>query len=268
MHGAGNDFIITDNREGQNAKGQNQIAELARRICQRHYGVGADGFLCVENSNSADVKMSYYNADGSVATMCGNGLRCFAKFISDKGIVKSKSFRVETGDGLKQVEIKIADAECSMISVNMGIWDGRASVVMVTAFDKLFEAVFLHLGVPHAVIFLDQKSLKPKEFSQEFVRKYGPIIEKNPQFTEGTNVNFVEIIDRKHEKASTWERGAGSTLACGTGACAAAVVSNRLKGLSPKIEVIMPGGSLWISVMNNNEIFLEGPAQLICKGIF
>ncbi len=266
MHGAGNDFIITDNRDGQISKVPDRLSEVAREVCQRHFGVGADGFMCVENSSVADIKMLYYNADGSLATMCGNGLRCFAKYVYDQAIVKAMSFAVETGDGIKQIEIINTDASSSLIRIDMGIWDGIIETSVVTALDRQFETTFLYLGVPHVVIFLDRKSTDAFEINQDFIRKYGPIIEKDPQFPQGANVNFVEVIDKSHERSSTWERGAGSTLACGTGACASAIASKIILSLSPDIEVIMPGGRLNVSIGENNRIFLEGPAQTICRG--
>lgn len=266
MHGAGNDFIITDNREGQISKVPSQLSEVAREVCQRHFGVGADGFMCVENSSVAEIKMVYYNADGSLATMCGNGLRCFAKYVYDQDIVKTMSFAVETGDGMKQVKIKKTDTSCSMIRIDMGIWDGIINRSKVTALDRQFETAFLYLGVPHVVIFLDQKSTDAFEINQDFVKQYGPIIEMDPQFPHGANINFVSVIDHCHERASTWEIGAGSTLACGTGACASAIASKIILGLSSNIEVIMPGGKLNVVIEESERIFLEGPAQTICRG--
>ncbi len=266
MHGAGNDFIIVDNRENKIAATKELLSDLAAKICERHYGVGADGFICVENSSLADIKMLYYNADGSFATMCGNGLRCFAKYVSDNGIIKKDKFSVETGDGIKAVEIKKTEKSCSWVSIDMGFWDGEAKLLKISALDLNFDAVCLHMGVPHAIIFTEDDKTIANLPVHEIVLKYGPIIEKDTQFPSGINVNFVRIIDSSHENVHTWERGAGYTLACGTGACASALVSNRFKGLSSKIEVNMPGGTLSIEIMENNKVLLEGTAQIICKG--
>lgn len=271
MQGAGNDFIIADNREGQIGKAPKMKTEMALKVCDRHFGVGADGFMCVEKSNLGAIKMSYYNADGSEATMCGNGLRCFTKFVYDQCIVEEKAFTVETGDGLKQVEIKAMEADRSIITIDMGSWDEKVYRLDIKASDQCFEAYYVHLGVPHVVIFLDQQQNKSglnNETLSDYVSEYGPLIEKDSQFPEGVNVNFVETIDYTHVRASTWERGAGATLACGTGACASAVMANRIKNLAQEIMVEMPGGGLRITITPANEIFLEGPAQLICKGSF
>jgi diaminopimelate epimerase len=134
--------------------------------------------------------------------------------------------------------------------------------------DRLFTLAILHIGVPHAVIFLDKKDALNAKIDPAFVVKYGPVIEKDIKFPNGTNVNFAVILDQNHLLASTWERGAGSTLACGTGACASAVAANRLEGMDQGIEVRMPGGDLFISISDDRRISLEGPAQTICKGTY
>lgn len=267
MHGAGNDFIIADNR---NMRIKNK-KETARAVCDRHFGVGADGFIMAEESENADIRMSYYNSDGSEAAMCGNGLRCFAKYVFDSGIVKKDSFVVETGDGEKCVTIVESSENESMVAVSMGSWDFSPIKIGVDTSEneyldkeiisegKLFKISCVHMGVPHGVIFVDS-------LDSEIAEKYGPEIEKNKIFKEGINVNFVEIADKENLKVETWERGAGKTLACGTGVCSSAIVANRLKNVSPTVNVKVQGGLLKISVLPEGGVIMTGPAAAICKG--
>ncbi len=257
LHGTGNDFIIIDNR-GNNFK---DLSALAKSICHRHFGVGSDGLMAAEGSKAADIRMVYFNSDGSEAAMCGNGLRCFAKFVCDAGLVNGSSFSVETGDGIKKVTIVERGEAKSIIRLEMGKPENIKEMKL-----ENYELVFMHLGVPHSVIFVDN-TLGIDELI-DLTEKVGPVIEKNAAFPQGTNVNFVQLAGRNFLRVSTWERGAGRTWACGTGACASAVAAIYCKIVDPDGEVIveMPGGKVNVSVFDDQEFFLEGPAQLICKG--
>lgn len=268
MHGAGNDFIITDNRNGQIINN----SQTAIAVCDRHLGIGADGFIMVEESKKNDVRMSFYNSDGSEATMCGNGLRCFAKYVHDNQIVGKNKFTVETGDGEKRVEILDSSEKESTVSINMGKWDFSSQTIGVDTSEKefidqdilsegkTFKISCVHMGVPHGVVFVD-------EVKAEDTVKYGSSIEKNKLFKKGVNVNFVQIADSENLIVDTWERGAGKTLACGTGVCSSVILANRLKNISTTVNVMVPGGQLKISILPDASILMTGKAVTICKGI-
>jgi len=216
--------------------------------------------------------MVYYNSDGSDASMCGNGIRCFSKYVHDNGMVEGDSFTVETADGPKKININRIDEKKSIVSVKMGPWQYNSSEVPVNsteaeyidkdivANDKYFKISCVHMGVPHSVIFVDS-------INEEQTCKYGPEIEKNELFPENINVNFVEIVSDDYIKVDTWERGAGKTLACGTGVCSSAIISNRLKGINDKVEVEVAGGKLQIEI-ENGKVIMTGEAATICKGEF
>jgi diaminopimelate epimerase len=254
--GAGNDFVIIDNMDLK----VTDISELAVSICDRRFGVGADGFILAEPSSAADVKMDFYNSDGSMAAMCGNGIRCFAKFVINHHITDKNIFSVETGDGIKHIEIIDDTPDITTVKVDMGGFSGMKNVNSCG-----FDAVSLHLGVPHAVIFADTAG-KGMEMLNRLAEEHGREIEYAAEFSpERTNVNFVDIINNTHILCSTWERGAGKTLACGTGACSSAVSAHFEKGLSDRITVTMPGGEVTVTV-KEEKIYLEGSAVLTFKG--
>ncbi|SHE27213.1 diaminopimelate epimerase [Alkalibacter saccharofermentans] len=265
-HGTGNDFIIIDNLEGEILLQQNQIAFL----CKRHFGIGSDGLMLVEKSKKSDVKMTYYNSDGTPAQMCGNGIRCFAKHVYDNGMISGKNFSVETPAGEKHIEIQTDESEKAfLISVNMGkaIFEPK-EIPVVYEQEKAMDIPFktpwgevvisaVSMGNPHAVIEVADVDSYP-------YREIGPFIEKLEFYPEGTNVNFAQIIDRKNVKALTWERGSGLTLACGTGSCAVAVVLHK-KGLVDKDVVIsIPGGRLKVQI--DDTITMTGPAVHVFDG--
>ncbi|MFA5527161.1 MAG: diaminopimelate epimerase [Peptostreptococcales bacterium] len=262
MHGAGNDFIIVDNRY----LAIKDKMPLVKKICHRHFGVGADGFMFVEESDSCDIKMSFYNSDGSEATMCGNGIRCFSKFIFDKKIISKREFTVETGDGIKNITMIMNSPKESIISVGMGNWkgyinpDNKEIQTKHIKVDRVtFEVHCLHMGVPHAVIFVDR-------IDEKTTCHYGKEIERNPLFADGINVNFVKIIDQNHLQVDTWERGAGKTLACGTGVCASAVIAHIKRNTNSEVEATVAGGILRILIDNEGFVTMEGNAINICEG--
>lgn len=268
MHGAGNDFIIADNRENQFAGNLPEKSKLAKSMCHRHFGIGADGMIFAEKSSICSIKMSFFNADGSEATMCGNGIRCFAKYIYDKGISPETEFDIETGDGAKRVKIIESRQDLSTVRVEMGKWDNNLIEFDLHVFDQTLTVSFLHMGVPHAVYFMDDRHGSDVSLREDFILKFGPAIEKNPIFKEGTNVNFVQILDNQRIRVDTWERGAGRTLACGTGASASVIVASRLKGLHNELDAEMPGGTVKITLLEDDGVFMEGPARTICKGTY
>lgn len=270
MHGAGNDFIIMKEEDIEEVA---NYSELASKCCHRHFGIGADGIMIVSPSETADVRMLYFNSDGSPGNMCGNGIRCFSKFVYDEGIVNSLEFKVETLAGVLVVNATKAGDKVKTVRVNMGkiIYEPESIPVItnessyinkqITIEDRGFTITTVLMGVPHTVILTE-------DISVETVLKYGPKIEKHPLFPQKTNVNFGQIIDRGQIKVRTWERGAGYTLACGTGVTSVCGVAHKLGLVDNEVEVTIDGGRLKINIEENNEIFMEGPAADICRGIF
>ncbi len=219
MHGLGNDYIVIDNRE-EKISGK-QAAELAKRLCERRFSVGADGLLLVSNSKVGDVKMRIFNADGSEAEMCGNGIRCFAKYCYENGVVKKNEFSVETLSGIKSVWLTLQHGEVSAVKVDMGLpnWE-RSSLPMVgqgTCINEnldvdgeVYKVTCLSMGNPHCVIFVDKVDDFP-------VEQIGLKIGNHKAFPKRTNVGFVQVLNPYELKLRVWERGCGETLACGTG---------------------------------------------------
>lgn len=266
MQGAGNDFIFIEDFD-------NKIKDeclLAKKLCDRHFGIGADGLVIVRKSELAKAKMIIINADGSRANMCGNAIRCFGKYVYEHKIVESDNFSVETGDGVKVIEIILEDNKVKYVRVYMGkpsyaggdipLRDIESLIETdVTVDNKTYNMTTVLLGVPHTIIF---------ENNEEYdVVLDGSKIEKINYFKEGSNVNFVKVIDETHIRVNTWERGAGATLACGTGCSAAVVVSKRL-GLVDNIKEIFvkaPGGELIIEVLGD-DVYMKGPAEVVFQG--
>lgn len=267
LHGAGNDFVAIDGRFDNISS--DSYNELAQKLCHRHFGIGADGLLVVKECENADVEMVYYNSDGSRANMCGNGLRCFCKFVYDNKIVKGNTFSVYTLDGVKYIELDVLDDEIQSITVNMGkpTFNSKSIPVdidkekfineEITALDKTFTVSSVLMGVPHTIIFVE-------ELDKDFVKKYGPKLEKHDIFPQNTNVNFVKVIDKDNIEVYTWERGCGYTLACGTGMTASAIISNLLGKASEYVSVKSEGGIVNIKICD--DIFMIGNAVKICEG--
>lgn len=265
MHGVGNDFIIVDNRQNDTIN----PSQTAVKVCNRHFGVGADGFMLVESSLISDIKMVFYNSDGSEATMCGNGIRCFAKFVYDEGIVSKESFYVETGDGIKQICIVQSNETESIVNVDMGQWTFSSPTIQhnseevmnkkIVISNETIEISCVHMGVPHGVVFVD-------EIDENKTAQYGSIIEKNSLFPQGINVNFSKVVNQHYMHVDTWERGAGKTLACGTGVCSSVIVANRLGKVGQEVVVNVAGGQLKINLSHEEKVTMEGKAVTICKG--
>ncbi|MDO5516889.1 MAG: diaminopimelate epimerase [Clostridium sp.] len=266
MQGAGNDFVFVEDFGG-NIKDE---CGLAKKLCDRHFGIGADGLVIVRNSDVAKAKMVIINADGSRANMCGNAIRCFGKYVYEHKIVTETKFPVETGDGVKVIEIILNTDKVKYVRVYMGVPSYEAKDIPldyvdnlidaeINVNDKVYKATTVLMGVPHTVIF-------EKEREYDVVNE-GPVLEKYKYFKEGSNINFVKIIDETHIRVNTWERGAGFTLACGTGCSASVVVAKRL-GLVDKdkeIYVKAPGGELIIEVIGD-DVYMKGPAEVSFEG--
>ncbi len=267
LHGAGNDFIAIDGMKEETW----DYSELAQKACHRRFGVGADGLLVVKPSETADCFMLYYNADGSRANMCGNGLRCFVKFVRDSGIVEADRFKVETFAGVFDVQANTVEGKVKSVNVKMvGAilepkqipvdYEGEKFIQQkITVSGREVEVSSVLVGVPHTMVFVD-------DVDMDEVLTLGPKIEKHAVFPEGTNVNFVKVVDRENLVVYTWERGCGHTLACGTGICASAYVSNLVGLCDERVAVESPGGRLYIEI-KDGVIYMDGPAVKICEGI-
>jgi diaminopimelate epimerase len=266
MHGLGNDYVVIDNRDQKIS--EKQASEYAKKLCERRFSVGADGLLLVSNSKVSDVKMRIFNADGSEAEMCGNGIRCFAKYCYENGVVKKTEFLVETLSGVKQVWLTVKDDEVQTVKVDMGApnWQ-RSALPMVgegTCINETLEVdgepykvTCLSMGNPHCVTFVENVD----EFPVDYV---GPIIENHSAFPKRTNVGFVQILNRTELKVRVWERGCGETLACGTGTCAAVAAANKLGKVGNKVTVHVLGGDLQVEV--GKTLFLSGAAEKVYEG--
>ncbi len=261
MHGLGNDFIVFFD-EGTI---ELDVTDMAQRLCDRHTGIGADGLVIVMPSEVADVRMRIINSDGSEAEMCGNGIRCFAKYAYDRKIITKDIFTVETLAGIMTPEIIAEDGVAKLVKVNMGKPTFTASAIpMAVEAEKVIDYTIdvdgtsyvvssVLLGVPHTEVFVEDVTTVP-------LTALGPKIEKHPLFPKGTNVNFVQVVDENTVKVRTWERGAGATLACGTGSCSSAVMAHE-KGLTGRsIDVELYLGTLHIDYDEEGTVYMTGPA--------
>ncbi len=267
--GCGNDFALIDCLQSEPA----DYAALARKWCDRHYGIGGDGILVVLPSDKADFRMRIFNTDGSEAEMCGNGIRCFARYLYDNGLTDQKKFTVETGAGILVPEIVTdADGEVTGVRVDMGEPILEGDKIPVTGFGmgrcisepidvkgKTFAMTCVSMGNPHCVVFVDDAENFP-------IYEYGPLFESHERFPRKTNTEFVEVKDRQHVRMRVWERGAAVTLACGTGSCATTVASILNGKTDRKIEVQLDGGKLIVEWADNNHVFMTGPAEMVFAG--
>lgn len=247
--GLGNDFIILDDRAGRLKFTKKKI----RRLCDRRLGIGCDQLIIAKRSGKADFKMTLYNRDGSSAEMCGNGIRCLARFLYDRKITKKKNLAFETGAGIVKTKIIKGGVEVDMGEPLLGEKQGR-SFSLKTGAGK-FNITAVSMGNPHAVIFV--KNAEAVE-----LEKCGRAVETHAFFPKKTNVEFAQIITRKKILLRVWERGAGATPACGTGACATLVAAVTNKLSEKNVSVLMPGGTLKIRWdEKTNHVFMTGPAE-------
>ncbi|MCR9118784.1 MAG: diaminopimelate epimerase [bacterium] len=269
MHGAGNDYVYV-----------NCFAEtlpeppkkFAIRVADRNFGVGGDGLILIEPSETADARMRMFNADGSEAEMCGNGLRCVAKFVYDHEICRREQLKIQTGAGVLSVDLEIEAGKAKQVRVNMGApilepakipttFEGESVVnAPLVVAGQTFEVTCVSMGNPHCVIFVESAT-------DELVHNIGPLIENDPHFPARVNVEFVEIVSRNEVKQRTWERGSGETLACGTGAsavCVAGVLSGRTDA---EITNHLLGGTLKLHwSQDENSVYMTGPAEEVFSG--
>lgn len=271
LHGLGNDMIIIDDRAG--GVPLRELPRLARRLCNRRTGVGGDCLLVARNSETADVSMLVFNSDGSEAQMCGNGIRCFARWLYDTGVIPCDGFAVETLSGIKKPQLLMMDGVVKSVRVDMGAPSFLAGDIPmeapngedfiyqpISAGGREFMATAVNTGIPQLVVFTD--NVRTLDIEQ-----YGPLLEHHEFFPEKTNVAFVEVEDRRCVVMRSWERGCGATLCCGTGATAAAAACIR-SGLTDKIVTVrLPLGNLRIEWDGENNIYMSGPADWVFSGV-
>lgn len=278
MQGIGNDYVYIDctKKELENPEKISQI------VSDRHFGIGSDGLILILNSKIADFKMEIYNADGSQAEMCGNGIRCVAKFVYDKGLTEKTKIKIETLAGIKELELNVENGKVKTVKVDMGepILEAEKIPVYIDekmkeegitptsviknlkleAYNQNFTFTCVSMGNPHAITFIDNV----EKFD---VKKFGSVFEVAKAFPKKSNIEFVEIIDKENISMRVWERGSGETMACGTGSCASAVACILNNKTSNKVKVHLLGGELYIEWnKENNHIYMTGPAEIVFEG--
>lgn len=277
MQGAGNDYIYVDALGTPTSLHLNEtdLPDLSRKISDRHFGVGSDGLIAILPSSSADFRMRMFNADGSEAQMCGNGSRCVAKYVYDKGFTDKTVVTLETGAGIKTLHLHLRDGHVGEVTVDMGrafLKRGEVPAAgdpdtfmtdeRVEADDAVFGVTAVGMGNPHGVIFVD-------DITYRYIYHYGPLLECSPVFPEKANIEFAKVVDRRHIDMRVWERGSGETLACGTGACATAVAA-FIKGIADdEVDIRLLGGTLHIRYDRvTGHVFMTGPAEFVAEGWF
>ena len=269
MQGIGNDYVYVNCLQ----ETIENPSELAKKISDRHYGVGSDGLIMINPSDKADFEMEMYNADGSRGEMCGNGIRCVAKYVYDYGLTDKTSISVETLAGIKYLDLTVEDGKVVLVKVDMGkpmlrpeevpVVSEKEEVIdeAITVDGQEYRMTCVSMGNPHAVVFIDQDV---KEFPLETV---GVKFENHERFPKRVNTEFVNVLDRHTAQMRVWERGSGETLACGTGACAVAVAC-ALNGLTEdEVTVKLLGGDLQIKWdREKNTVYMTGPAEVVFDG--
>ena len=266
LHGTANDFVYVDARRGL----PGDPAALATRLCDRHRGIGADGLILLLPSETADCRMRIYNSDGSTAEMCGNGIRGFAKFVLDGGLVRGNPLRVETDAGVKTVSAELAGGRVRRVAVDMGTpeWSGRQIPVdadgevverPLEVAGRTWAVTCLSMGNPHCVVFVD-------DVASLAVPEIGPRFEHHPFFPKRVNTEFIRVASPTRLDMRVWERGAGETMACGTGACAAAVAAARTGRAERRCTVALPGGELEIEWRADDHVVMTGDAVEVFRG--
>ncbi len=268
MHGVGNDFIVLDNREGQIP--EEGLGKAAEKLCKRRFSVGADGILYIYDSTVADARMRIFNADGSEAEMCGNGVRCFTKYCYENGVIdRKKELKIETLAGVKTVWLETKDGKVTSVRVDMGEASLERSRIPVAGSGRCinqdldvdgdnYKVTCVSVGNPHCVTFVDDTANFP-------VGTVGPKIENHKMFPARINAEFAKVLNRKEIKLRVWERGVGETLACGTGACATMVAANVLGKVDSLCVVHLLGGDLEIE-LRDHRIFMTGAVEKAFEG--
>lgn len=253
MHGLGNDYLYVFG-EPENP------AELSIRLSDRHFGAGSDGMIWISPSSVADFKMRIFNADGSEAKMCGNGIRCVGKYVYDKGYTDKKHLKIETLSGIRTLDLQVTDGKVKSVAVDMG----KATVsddLTLTVDGEKVVCTPVSVGNPHAVLFVEDIDEAP-------LTTLGPKLERHEAFEGGVNVEFVQVLSESELRMRVWERGSGVTMACGTGACAStmAAIAKRYCDYDQPISVNLDGGTLKIQIAPDHTVTMTGPAEIIYEG--
>ncbi|NLP52295.1 diaminopimelate epimerase [Bacillus sp. RO1] len=274
MHGLGNNYIYVNTFEEK--LNEDELSILAVKVANIHTGIGSDGMILICPSEVTPVKMRIFNNDGSEGKNCGNGLRCMAKYAYEHGIVQTQTFKIETLSGLVEAELEVAEGKVTSVTVDMGepklstneipiLVDEKEALVAepFTIAGETYEITTVSMGNPHVIFYVDDIKNAP-------LTTLGPVVEKDPRFPEGVNVEFVEVVAEDELHFRVWERGSGITQACGTGACAAVVASvlNNQTVRDKETVVHLAGGDLFITWTNEGSVRMRGPAEVICTGTF
>ncbi|MCC7560958.1 MAG: diaminopimelate epimerase [Methanobacterium sp.] len=274
MHGLGNDYVVID-ESTEELIPEDKKGEISAELCTRGFSVGADGVIFVSPSIEADIRFRIFNSDGSEAQMCGNGIRCFAKYVFENDVIKEKQMSVETLGGIKELTLQVENSNVKSIKVDMGTATFKTSAVPMATDEEEFidqellvdgeplKLTAISVGNPHAIIFTDNL----EDVALDHV---GPIIENHKAFPERINVHFVGVVSPQEVEMLTWERGAGFTMACGTGATSTVIAGYKLGLLEKNVLVHLPGGDLKIAVYEkDNKLggFMEGDAVSVFEGI-
>jgi diaminopimelate epimerase len=261
MHGAGNDYVYVDCFQ---EPFPDDPSGLARRMADRHFGVGGDGLILICPSRVADARMRMFNADGSEAEMCGNGVRCVAKYLYDHGIKRAESLKVETGNGVLSLDLEVADGRVRRVRVGMGEPRLEADKIPTTlpgnpVVDVPLTVTCVSMGNPHCITYIDR-------LEDDWVLGLGPKLEKDQHFPRRVNAEFVEVLSREEVRIRVWERGSGETLACGTGASAVCVAGVLTGRTGRRILAHLPGGDLELDWAEDNHVYMTGPAVEVFRG--
>jgi diaminopimelate epimerase len=269
VQGLGNDFVLVNCFEEMLDLAR--APEIAARVCDRYFGIGADGLILLLPADDGDVAMRIFNSDGSEAEMCGNGIRCTAKYLYERGLVKKDKIRVKTLAGMIIPELIIENGIVKLVRVDMGEprlerseipMSGRPGRVVgepLAVGDSIFHITAVSMGNPHCIIFVP-------DTDKVSLHDIGPSIEKHSSFPRKTNVEFIQVLNRDEVIMKVWERGAGETMACGTGACATAVACVLNGHTGRRVTVHLKGGSLLIEWEENNHVYMTGPAEEVFTG--
>jgi len=278
LQATGNDFILIDGRTREG-----EWLKLAQATCDRHFGIGADGLILVQDSTIADLKMRIFNSDGSEAEVCGNGLRCFARYVIDKGLIRDMASRIEQGhysltidtlSGVRKAKAYMSGDKVNRIEVNMGLpqfqpeqipVDVDVDIIPILGYPlaingKQLSLSLLSMGNPHAVSFISQPTAHVQ------LAKIGPKVEGHTIFPQKTNFEVARVLSRGRIEARVWERGVGETLACGSGACAIAVAAQLLDYVEPEVDIMLKGGALTVYWDRLGDVLLTGPVEEVFTG--
>lgn len=261
MHGLGNDYLLINCINNKNVIEEQNIPQIARYLCNRHFGVGADGIILINTSDIADFKMNIYNQDGTEAEMCGNGIRCFAKYICDNRLTEKQEMKIETLAGIKSAYIRKSKINNDIREITIDMGQAKyEQQLKLKILEKELEVYCISIGNPHAIVFCEDVEKVP-------ISEIGSLIENDEHFPEKTNVEFIQVLGNASIKMRVWERGVGETYACGTGACAVATLCHKLRFTKSDAIVYLKGGELKIEIDEaSQKVYMTGIATKVFDG--